>query len=225
MPLVDLGRKRRTGHWSAGWGHTERLNARGKSRPCAQPTAYSLVTPSARDFRPIYNWLGENSVVVTSELPGVTTSDVAINLQEDVLSLERARRPKQEQDVDLQRRERAYGTFTRAVQLPFCVDSDKLEARFNNGLREIELQRLEADRPKKSRSATAKIIERSAVMAQAVRPFSHQRAYNEYADGDYERVFTLSGDRIEATLKDGVLNLVLPKAESAKARKIELKAR
>ena len=61
-------------------------------------------------------------------------------------------------------------------------------------------------------------------MAQAVRPVSHQRVYNEYADGDYERVFTLSGDRIEATLKDGVLNLVLPKAGSAKARKIELKA-
>jgi len=45
----------------------------------------------------------------------------------------------------------------------------------------------------------------------------YQRVYNEYADGDYERVFTLSEnidrDRIEATLKDGILNLVLPKAE------------
>jgi HSP20 family protein len=55
----------------------------------------------------------------------------------------------------------------------------------------------------------------------------YQRVYNEYADGDYERVFTLSEnidrDRIEATLKDGVLNLVLPKADTAKARKIELK--
>jgi HSP20 family protein len=56
----------------------------------------------------------------------------------------------------------------------------------------------------------------------------YQRVYNEYAGGDYERVFTLSEninrDRIEATLKDGVLQLVLPKAEPAKARKIELKA-
>jgi len=56
----------------------------------------------------------------------------------------------------------------------------------------------------------------------------YQRVYNEYADGDYERVFTLSEnidrDRIEARLKDGVLHLVLPKAETAKARKIELKA-
>jgi len=56
----------------------------------------------------------------------------------------------------------------------------------------------------------------------------YQRVYNEFANGDYERVFTLSEnidrDRIEATLKDGVLHLVLSKAETAKARKIELKA-
>jgi HSP20 family protein len=42
----------------------------------------------------------------------------------------------------------------------------------------------------------------------------YQQVYNEYVDGDYERVFTLSEnidrDRIEATLKDGVLHLVLP---------------
>jgi HSP20 family protein len=56
---------------------------------------------------------------------------------------------------------------------------------------------------------------------------SYQRVYTEYADGDYERAFTLSEnidrDRIEATLKNGVLHLVLPKAETAKARRIELK--
>jgi HSP20 family molecular chaperone IbpA len=55
----------------------------------------------------------------------------------------------------------------------------------------------------------------------------YQRVYAEYSDGDYERVFTLSEDidrdRIEATAKDGVLHLVLPKAAPAKARKIELK--
>ena len=106
-------------------------------------------TATARDFPPINIWLGENSVVVTSELPGVTPADVTITLQEDVLTLEGARHPKQEQDANWQRRERTYGGFSRTVQLPFRVDADKVQARFNNGILEIEAQRLEADRPKK----------------------------------------------------------------------------
>ncbi len=53
-------------------------------------------------------------------------------------------------------------------------------------------------------------------------------AYGEYAVGDYERAFTLSDevdkDRIQATIKNGVLRLVLPKAAAAKARKIAVTA-
>lgn len=105
--------------------------------------------PAFRDFPPINIWLGGNSVVLTSELPGVTQNDVNLSLQEDVLTLEGARRPTGEEGVDWQRRERAYGSFTRAVQLPFRVDPNKVQARFNNGILEVELERLEADRPKK----------------------------------------------------------------------------
>jgi len=105
---------------------------------------------TARDFPPINIWLGQNSVVVTAELPGVTAADVNLSLQEDVLTLGGQREPKtQQENVNWQRRERAYGTFSRAVQLPFRVDLDKVQARFDNGILEIELERLEADRPKK----------------------------------------------------------------------------
>ena len=56
----------------------------------------------------------------------------------------------------------------------------------------------------------------------------YQRVYSEYSNGDYERAFTLSEnidrERIEATLKDGVLHLILRKGETAKPRKIELKS-
>ena len=52
-------------------------------------------------------------------------------------------------------------------------------------------------------------------------------AYEEYEIGDFERSFTLSDeidpDRIEATLKNGVLRLVLPKTEAARAKKIPVK--
>ena len=53
---------------------------------------------------------------------------------------------------------------------------------------------------------------------------NHQPVYTEYETGDFERAFTLSEevevDKIEATVKQGVLRLVLPKAETAKPRKI-----
>ena len=105
---------------------------------------------TARDFPPINIWLGQNSVVVTAELPGVTAADVNLSLQEDVLTLDGQREPKtQQENVNWQRRERAYGTFSRAVQLPFRVDPDKVQARFDNGILEVELERLEADRSKK----------------------------------------------------------------------------
>jgi HSP20 family molecular chaperone IbpA len=55
----------------------------------------------------------------------------------------------------------------------------------------------------------------------------YKPAYSEYAKGDYERSFILSDwvdrQRIDATIKDGVLRLVLPKAKEAVSRKIPVK--
>ena len=52
--------------------------------------------------------------------------------------------------------------------------------------------------------------------------------YLEYRPGDYERAFTLSDAvdpaGIEARVKDGVLQLRLPKAGPAKRQRVEVKA-
>jgi HSP20 family protein len=59
-------------------------------------------------------------------------------------------------------------------------------------------------------------------------PSGCRLAHGEYTVGDYERTFTLSDevdkDRIQATIKNGVLKLVLPKAAAVKARKITVSA-
>lgn len=53
-------------------------------------------------------------------------------------------------------------------------------------------------------------------------------AYAEYDTGDYQRAFTISSEvdrnRIEAKVKNGVLRVILHKAEQVKARKIAIKA-
>ena len=52
--------------------------------------------------------------------------------------------------------------------------------------------------------------------------------FAEYEVGDYQRSFKLSDeidrDKIQATIRDGVLRLYLPKAAVAQARKISVKA-
>ncbi len=59
-------------------------------------------------------------------------------------------------------------------------------------------------------------------------PQGYTLDYQEYEPGDYQRRFTLSEEidreKIEATMKNGVLRLTLPKAGPAKTRKINVKA-
>jgi len=58
-------------------------------------------------------------------------------------------------------------------------------------------------------------------------PESARPLYREFEEGVFYRAFDLSDvlepARIEAKLENGVLNLVIPKAEKAKSRKIEVK--
>ena len=58
-------------------------------------------------------------------------------------------------------------------------------------------------------------------------PDSYSLSYAEYESGDYERSFNLSEEidreKIEATVKNGVLRLHLPKAGPAKTHKITVK--
>ena len=58
-------------------------------------------------------------------------------------------------------------------------------------------------------------------------PEGHSLFLSEYGLGDYHRVFTLTNevdrDKIQASVKNGVLKIVLPKAAAAAMRKIAVK--
>jgi HSP20 family molecular chaperone IbpA len=63
---------------------------------------------------------------------------------------------------------------------------------------------------------------------EAVIPEKHVLYLSEYGIGDYQRAFTLTDEvdreKIQATVKNGVLRVVLPKAEAVKTRKISVTA-
>lgn len=60
-------------------------------------------------------------------------------------------------------------------------------------------------------------------------PEGYSLAHAEFRNGDYERSFRITNaidrDAIEAVFQDGVLRLMLPKAEEAKARKISVQVK
>ena len=55
----------------------------------------------------------------------------------------------------------------------------------------------------------------------------YKKIYSEYEIGNFERAFELTDqidvDKVRATMKDGVLHLTLPKRESIKPKRIEVK--
>jgi HSP20 family protein len=95
-------------------------------------------------------WTNEDGQVISAEMPGVRPDDIDIDVTGDALSISGERKPDEvAKEAHYHRRERSYGLFSRTVQLPFMVDTNKVEASFKNGVLTINLPRAEADKPKK----------------------------------------------------------------------------
>jgi HSP20 family protein len=77
---------------------------------------------------------------VTVELPGMTDKDVAVTVDGGTLTIRGEKKEeKEKQDKDVFRRERAYGSFRRTVEVPGDVDTAKIEAKFKDGVLTIDL--------------------------------------------------------------------------------------
>jgi HSP20 family protein len=95
-------------------------------------------------------WSDAEGVAVTAELPGVNLDDLDIAVQGNTLTL-KGNRPRLDmgEEVVVHRQERGYGQFRRVLQLPFEVETDQVEAAYENGVLRITLPRAESAKPKK----------------------------------------------------------------------------
>lgn len=92
----------------------------------------------------------ENGAIITAELPGVDPEKLDITASENSLTLRGERtRPEPEGLTAWHRTERRVGAFSRTIEMPFAIDRDKIEARFRNGVLEVHLSRVEAQKPRK----------------------------------------------------------------------------
>ena len=77
----------------------------------------------------------DKALTVKAELPGIEAKDVAVTIDNNVLTLRGERHIKKDVEKEnYHRMERAYGTFARSFVLPAFVDADNIKAEFKNGL-------------------------------------------------------------------------------------------
>src|SRR5262249_21271967 len=87
----------------------------------------------------------EDHLVLRGDLPGLTESDIQIEIKDNVLTVSGERKADQEEKGEgYYRVERAFGRFSRSLALPRGVDADKVEANFDKGV--LEVADTEADR-------------------------------------------------------------------------------
>lgn len=120
-------------------------------RPASLLARYSGENLSTSEWMPPVDvHESEEAFLFTAELPGLTKEDVAITLEDNILTLSGERTFEEVGKDDAYRRiERSYGSFTRSFTLPHQVDQDKVEAKFKDGVLTISVGKAEESKPRK----------------------------------------------------------------------------
>lgn len=80
----------------------------------------------------------EKAYEIHVAVPGVSKEDFKIDLKDNYLTISGERKFKNERkEGSVHAVETQYGTFSRSFTLPENVDTEKISARYNNGILEI----------------------------------------------------------------------------------------
>ncbi len=78
---------------------------------------------------------GDDAYYIEVDLPGVKKEDINIDVHDNILTVSGERKLEEERkDDEFYRVESFYGKFERSFTLPEDVDSDKIEAKDENGV-------------------------------------------------------------------------------------------
>lgn len=93
----------------------------------------------------------QDRVFVNVELPGVNPSEIEISVHSKTLTLSGRRSPYDNGSADMNYylRERGTGNFSRSFTLPFELNPEGVEARYENGLLKIVLPKAESEKTRK----------------------------------------------------------------------------
>jgi HSP20 family protein len=113
----------------------------------------SLLSRNEIDFYPLLDVSETDSYyTVDLDIPGVKKEDINVNVDNNILTIRgKKEMDKERKDSNYYSRERFYGDFRRSMALPSGVNTDKIDADFNNGVLTIKMP--------KDKATSAKTIE------------------------------------------------------------------
>jgi HSP20 family protein len=111
----------------------------------------------ARRWTPAMDLLEtDEHFVLRADLPGLTESDVNIELEDNVLTVSGERKAEHESKGEgFYRVERSFGSFSRSLTLPQGIDPEAVTAGFENGVLEVRVPKPEQRKPRKIAIGTA----------------------------------------------------------------------
>ncbi|HEV8607188.1 MAG TPA: Hsp20/alpha crystallin family protein [Tepidisphaeraceae bacterium] len=88
-------------------------------------------------------------IYVEAELPGFKKEEVDITLENQTLTISAEHKETEEKKGDYLLNERRYQRFLRSFTLPPTVDEKKVDAKLNDGVLSITLNKREETKPRK----------------------------------------------------------------------------
>jgi len=80
--------------------------------------------------------------------PGLDKESLDISIQQNVLTISGKRQEPENDKATYYRRERFTGEFKRVISLPDDADSDRVEAKYRDGIIHVTVQRRESAKPR-----------------------------------------------------------------------------
>jgi HSP20 family protein len=93
----------------------------------------------------------DDEYVIKADLPGVKKEDIAITMENGVLTISAETKDEKEEKEGERviRQERRYGKYVRSLRLGTEIDEKKVKAAYKDGVLELTLPKAEAVKPKK----------------------------------------------------------------------------
>jgi HSP20 family protein len=91
----------------------------------------------------------EKKIVLKLEVPGIQEKDLDVSVENNTLTVKGERKfEKEEKEENFHRIERRYGSFFRAFTLPTSVETENIDAKYENGVLKLELKKKPEAQPK-----------------------------------------------------------------------------